>query len=189
MLSPPHEVAPSTTPPPPPPPQYLIINNIQKRKNIRDMLLSASAFGVAEVFVVGHKLLSFDQAMNIEDVLPGFQFPFRITRFATLAECRAHLVAIEPTVTILGIEILHNAKCVNDVDVFQGPTAVMAGNEGSGLSDAQVAICDRFVYIPQYGGGTASLNVTVATSIVMHAFALWADDYSTARRSLLPVSK
>ncbi|RHZ32341.1 hypothetical protein DYB37_007888 [Aphanomyces astaci] len=147
MSSPPHEVAPSTTPPPPPPPQYLIINNIQKRKNIRDMLLSASAFGVAEVFVVGHKLLSFDLAMNIEDVLPGFQFPFRITRFATLAECRAHLVSIEPTVTILGIEILHNAKSVNDVDVFQGPTAVMAGNEGSGLSDAQVAICDRFVEV------------------------------------------
>ncbi|RHY33935.1 hypothetical protein DYB32_001266 [Aphanomyces invadans] len=155
-----------------PPQQYLIINNIQKRKNIRDMLLSAAAFGVVEVLVVGQKLLSFDQAMNIEDVLPNFQFPFRITRFATLGECRAHLVAVEPTVTILGIEILHNAKSVNDPDVFAGPTAVMAGNEGSGLSDAQLAICDRFVYIPQYGGGTASLNVTVATSVVMHAFAL-----------------
>ncbi|ETW04069.1 hypothetical protein H310_04446 [Aphanomyces invadans] len=150
-----------------PPRQYLIINNIQKRKNIRDMLLSAAAFGVVEVLVVGQKLLSFDQAMNIEDVLPNFQFPFRITRFATLGECRAHLVAVEPTVTILGIEILHNAKSVNDPDVFAGPTAVMAGNEGSGLSDAQLAICDRFVYIPQYGGGTASLNVTVATRLAI----------------------
>lgn len=31
-------------------------------------------------------------------------------------------------------------------------------------------ICDFFVYIPQYGGGTASLNVTVAASIVLHHF-------------------
>jgi len=31
-----------------------------------------------------------------------------------------------------------------------------------------------FVYIPQYGGGTASLNVTVAASIVLHHFAVWA---------------
>jgi tRNA G18 (ribose-2'-O)-methylase SpoU len=32
-------------------------------------------------------------------------------------------------------------------------------------------ICDFFVYIPQYGAGTGSLNVTVAASIVLHHFA------------------
>ena len=32
-------------------------------------------------------------------------------------------------------------------------------------------MCDFFVYIPQYGGGTASLNVTVAASIVLQHFA------------------
>lgn len=31
------------------------------------------------------------------------------------------------------------------------------------------------MYIRQYGPGTASLNVTVAASIVMHHFALWAN--------------
>lgn len=34
--------------------------------------------------------------------------------------------------------------------------------------------CDDFVYIGQYGPGTASLNVYVAASIVLHHFALWA---------------
>ncbi|KAH0992405.1 hypothetical protein GBA52_003888 [Prunus armeniaca] len=34
----------------------------------------------------------------------------------------------------------------------------------------ELEICDFFVYIPQYGGGTASLNVTVAASIVLHQF-------------------
>ena len=42
------------------------------------------------------------------------------------------------------------------------------------MNSAQVAICDDFVYIPQHGGGTASLNVTVAASIVLQSFALWA---------------
>lgn len=42
------------------------------------------------------------------------------------------------------------------------------------MNAAQVAICDAFVIIPQYGGGTASLNVTVAASIIMHSFAVWA---------------
>jgi hypothetical protein len=37
-----------------------------------------------------------------------------------------------------------------------------------------MAICDHFVYIPQFGDGTASLNVAVAGSIVLHHFATWA---------------
>ena len=36
------------------------------------------------------------------------------------------------------------------------------------MSDRQKSYCDRFVYIPQYGLGTASLNVNVATCLVMH---------------------
>lgn len=55
-----------------------------------------------------------------------------------------------------------------------GPTAFMLGNEGHGMTDRQMALCDRFVYISQYGAGTASLNVAVAASIVLHQFALWA---------------
>lgn len=47
-------------------------------------------------------------------------------------------------------------------------------NQGAGLSEAQMRECDAFVYIPQYGCGTASLNVTVAASVVLHHFALWA---------------
>lgn len=42
--------------------------------------------------------------------------------------------------------------------------------QGQGLSAKQCEICDFFVYIPQYGCGTASLNVTVAASIVLHQF-------------------
>ncbi len=41
--------------------------------------------------------------------------------------------------------------------------------------------CDAFVYIGQYGTGTASLNVAVAASIVLHHFALWADFDEAAR--------
>lgn len=46
--------------------------------------------------------------------------------------------------------------------------------QGQGLSEKQIAMCDSFVYIAQYGDGTASLNVTVATSIVLQHFAQWA---------------
>ena len=46
--------------------------------------------------------------------------------------------------------------------------------QGTGLSEVQAELCDGFVYIQQYGAGTASLNVSVAAAIVLHHFALWA---------------
>ncbi len=42
------------------------------------------------------------------------------------------------------------------------------------MSAKQMSLCDGFVYIPQHGPGTASRNVTVAASIVLHHFAVWA---------------
>lgn len=42
------------------------------------------------------------------------------------------------------------------------------------MTTKQMSLCDSFVYIPQYGAGTASLNVTVAASILLQHFAVWA---------------
>ena len=55
----------------------------------------------------------------------------------------------------------------------------MPGNEGTGLSDRQKSVVDYFVYIPQYGHGTASLNVTVATTMVMHRYVCWSNSISS----------
>jgi len=65
---------------------------------------------------------------------------------------------------------------------FLGDTLFLLGNEGSGLNSTQVAICDHFVYIPQYSDKTASLNVAIAGSIIFHHFALWAK-YKEAPRT------
>ena len=53
--------------------------------------------------------------------------------------------------------------------------------QGTGLSDRQMRCCDGLIYIPQHGQATASLNVTVAASIVLHHFALWAGMPETSR--------
>lgn len=90
------------------------------------------------------------------------------------SQVRAYLLA--RGARVLGVEIEDGAVAVDAPGggVFTGPTAFILGNEGSGLSKAQMAICDGFVYIPQYGPGTASLNVATAAGIVLHRFASWA---------------
>ncbi|KAJ0404083.1 hypothetical protein P43SY_000867 [Pythium insidiosum] len=150
---------------------YLILNNVQKNKNIKNMLISASAFGVSEVFIVGQRKFDLEEHAAF---LAKLRVP--ITRIATLKECREHCV--QHGIRILGVEIMGEAKSLLD-EPFVGDTAFIMGNEGSGMNSAQVGICDGFVYIPQYGGGTASLNVTVAASIIMQSFALWARIPST----------
>ena len=62
---------------------------------------------------------------------------------------------------VVGVEIVASAVPVHAFP-FAGPTAFMLGNEGQGLSERQIAACDAGVYIPQYGPGTASLNVAVS---------------------------
>ena len=61
---------------------------------------------------------------------------------------------------------------------FKGDTVFMMGNEGSGMNDKQMSLCDGFVKIKQYGGGTASLNVNVAAGVVLHRFHQWASSQS-----------
>ena len=63
---------------------------------------------------------------------------------------------------------------------FEQSIALMPGNEGTGLSSRQKSVVDYFVYIPQYGHGTASLNVTVASTMVMHRYTSWCNSVSPA---------
>jgi tRNA C32,U32 (ribose-2'-O)-methylase TrmJ len=92
--------------------------------------------------------------------------------FNTLEECCEELKT-KHGCEIIGVEITDNAKAVH-THPWSGPVAFMLGNEGTGLNERQLRVCDSFVYIPQYGVGTASLNVAVAASIVLHQYATWA---------------
>ncbi len=64
--------------------------------------------------------------------------------------------------------------CLLTLAVPASPSTPTTNPQGHGLTSKQISLCDSFVYIQQYGAGTASLNVAVAASIVLHHFALWA---------------
>eukprot|EP00611_Tribonema_gayanum_P002792 TRINITY_DN12111_c0_g2_i1.p1 TRINITY_DN12111_c0_g2~~TRINITY_DN12111_c0_g2_i1.p1 ORF type:complete len:234 (-),score=60.31 TRINITY_DN12111_c0_g2_i1:1033-1641(-) len=152
---------------------YLIINHISKKHNVRKLLGGAAAFG-ARVVVVGQ---------------PTYDFPERhaVTRFHALSDACNWLHA--RGIAVVGVEIADDARSVEE-EPFDGAgcgggggVAFLMGNEGSGMSAKQKRACDSFVVIPQYGGGTASLNVTVAANIVMHRFSVWQE----RRRQCEPV--
>ncbi|CAM9613846.1 unnamed protein product [Pylaiella littoralis] len=146
---------------------FLVIANISKRCNIRSLIASALAFG-AEVLIVGQPKFSIETHAP-SGLPPGFS----VTRFPDLSSCRDYVHSRGGT--LIGVEIGDGAKNV-DEEPFSGTCAFMPGNEGSGMNGKQKSCCDSFVYISQHGGGTASLNVTVAASIILHRYAGWRSD-------------
>ncbi|XP_052190879.1 LOW QUALITY PROTEIN: uncharacterized protein LOC127800349 [Diospyros lotus] len=143
---------------------YVVVHNIAKRHNVGTLARSATAFGVSELILVGRR--DFNAFGN-----HGSASHLRFRHFHSLSDARLFLK--ERDCDICGVEITDEAIAV-DRHPFKRSTAFLLGNEGIGLSAKECEICDFFVYIPQYGCGTASLNVTVAASIVLHHFGVWA---------------
>ncbi|EEF45442.1 uncharacterized tRNA/rRNA methyltransferase YsgA [Ricinus communis] len=143
---------------------YVLVHNIAKRHNVGTLARSATAFGVTELILVGRR--DFNAFGS-----HGSTSHLRFRHFHSLLNARDYLK--EKECDICGVEITDGALPVNE-HPFKKSTAFLLGNEGTGLSAKECEICDFFVYIPQYGRGTASLNVTVAASIVLHHFGVWA---------------
>lgn len=144
---------------------FVVVHNVAKRHNVGTLARSATAFGVSELVLVGRR--DFNAFGS-----HGSTSHLRFRHFHSLSEARLYLKN-ERDCDICGVEITDGAVAVNH-HPFRKSTAFLLGNEGTGLSAKELEICDFFVYIPQYGCGTASLNVTVAASIVLHHFGVWA---------------
>lgn len=114
----------------------------------------------AEVVVVGRKKQRLFGSMQTRRHVPR-------SHFYTVPEAEAYLR--RRSFEIVGVEIADEARDINRV-VFEGSTAFWLGNEGEGLSPAVVALCDRLVYVPQYGQATACLNVATTLGIALNAF-------------------
>ena len=127
---------------------------------------SAAAFGLNEVFLVdaNHKKMSKFGSQGTADKM-------NYTIFEGLKDVKRY--CNEKKLSICGVEIIEGAQPIQN-HPFKGDTVFMLGNEGTGLNQNQIDVCDQFVYIPQYTDKTASLNVAIAGSIIFHHFGLWA---------------
>lgn len=148
-----------------PPRARLLLSNVVKNHNIIALLRTADAFGVEEIVLVGRRRIAAAKHLSV-----GMAKFLRRVHFLELDDAVAHLR--EEGCRILGVEVDASATPIEE-HPFEGPTAFLLGNEGSGLSPRQLRHCDGLVRIRQHGH-TASLNVHVAGAIVLHHFALWA---------------
>lgn len=160
----------------------LVICNIQKIANVKAMLMAGVAFGCSEILLVGQEKNSQRKDMFPTPFQEAVQKgQIRLQRFAKWKECVAYME--KESMFLIGVEIDETSKLLND-DYFQtnfpdgdsgkgANIGILMGNEGQGIQPAHLKNCNALLRIPQYGAGTASMNVNVATNIVLYRFQNW----------------
>lgn len=137
---------------------HIAIENWQHDMNIGTIVRNANAFNVAAVHVIGKRHWNKRGAMATDKYLEIYQH-------ATVADFVAavgdrHIIAVdnlETSVPLASVKLPDHA-----VLVF--------GGEGPGLSHEMVAASEIMVAIEQFGS-TRSVNVGVASGIVLYAWA------------------
>jgi len=136
--------------------RYVVIYNVAKKKNVCELITNATAYNFVPVLIGSHNIREYIKSRYAN-----------VSYFDTIQQFKEF---VSGKCLLIGIEIMDTSISVLDYK-FQPAIALMPGNEGTGLNEKQKAYCDGFIYIPQYGFGTASLNVYIATTIVLHRFA------------------
>ncbi|ANQ06965.1 SpoU rRNA Methylase [Plasmodium coatneyi] len=150
------------------PQMYVAIYNIGKKKNIGSIVRSCVAFGVSKIFLVSRK----KNEVNFFGHMGTCKY-ITIEYFSNMKELKTYLC--ENNILLYGCEITDTAIPVTRHPFVNKDTAFLFGNEGTGINDETLSYCDKIIYIPQYGNGTCSLNVSVSCAIILQHFAVWAN--------------
>jgi tRNA G18 (ribose-2'-O)-methylase SpoU len=143
-------------------PISILLHNIERDNNIGNIIRSATTFGVSEILLYGRK--KFDRRTSVG---AEFFMQFRHLRF---------IEELEPLKSefdcIIGLEQTQNSI---DLKEYQWDTSkrylIIVGHEGQGLTQEALNICHKTIEIEQYGT-TRSLNVSVATGILLYDYRL-----------------
>lgn len=142
-------------------PLQIAIENWQHDLNIGSVVRTANAFNVLNVHIVGKKDWNKRGAMVTDRYLSVIHHP-TVTDFKTWCD--------EKKIPIIGID---NLPISQELETTMLPKSCVLffGQEGTGMSDEAVQICEKILAIRQYGS-TRSMNASAAGAIAMYAWAM-----------------
>jgi len=139
-------------------PYAVLMENFLGDFNIGTVIRSANAFNARTVYYLGNKHYDRRGTVGTHNYTDVIHLKTR-DQLLKLKE-DYELVALENTVpaAVPLIEATYNR-----------PPLFILGEEGVGITEETLELCDKFIYIPQYGS-VRSLNAAVAGSIIMNDF-------------------
>ena len=142
-------------------PLQIAIENWQHDLNIGSVVRTANAFNVSYVHIVGKRDWNRRGAMVTDKYLHVVHHP-TVADFATWCA--------ENNVPIIGIDNLPVSKQMENYPLPE-KCVLFFGQEGAGMSEEAVGICQVVLAIQQYGS-TRSMNASAAGAIAMYAWAM-----------------
>lgn len=141
--------------------KVFIISSIRDPGNLGTIIRSANAFGIDEL-IISADCADIYNSKTIRASM-GALFRQRITAVEDIGQAAINLK--NNGYTVYAAALNDNALNVKDIDITP-KTCFTVGNEGHGLSDDYIQICNGSVLIPMTSD-SESLNAAVAASILM----------------------
>lgn len=146
-------------------PLIIIFDRPSSPGNLGTIIRSCDALGVDGLVITGHAVDVYDP--ETISATTGSLFSLPIVRVQSQKELEDWIETLRkkyPTLQVVGTDE-NGSETIYEHD-FKTPTIVLAGNEKWGLSAGYKELADSMVNIPMQGSAS-SLNVAVATSIVL----------------------
>jgi RNA methyltransferase, TrmH family len=143
---------------PGPHPLVVIAAGLQDPGNLGTLVRSAEAFGASGMILLPGTVSLWNAKTLRASSGSAFRLPVvSLTDHDALNALRAH-----------GVRILAAVARDGDSEAdLRGPSALLVGNEGSGLPEAWIAQADARVTIP-FTGAVESLNAAIAGSVLLY---------------------
>jgi len=139
----------------------VVCENIHDPHNVSAILRTCDAVGVQDVYLL-YTVQAFPK-LGKKSSSSAVKW-IDTHKFSNTAELKKHLLS--RGITLYGTYLSENARSIYEVDWTQ-PSAIVLGNEHSGISEEALGICDQTVSIPMFGM-IESLNVSVAAAVILY---------------------
>lgn len=141
---------------------YLVLDSLQDPQNLGTVLRTAEAVGVRGVVIPEHRAV--DIRPSVVNASAGAVEHLRVVQLVNLARALRDLK--EAGVWVVGLESVPNSVPLWQARV-DGPIALVAGSEGSGIRRLVLEQCDTVASLPLLGQ-VESLNASVAASVALY---------------------
>jgi TrmH family RNA methyltransferase len=143
-------------------PLIVVAAGLQDPGNLGTLIRSAEAFGATGILATPGTVSAWNQKALRASAGSVFRTPVVAATIDELASLKSHGIQIAAAVA----EDAYKVIPAHEAD-FSQPTALLIGNEGSGLSDELLQLADIFVTIP-CPGRVESLNAAIAASLLLY---------------------
>jgi tRNA G18 (ribose-2'-O)-methylase SpoU len=140
-------------------PYAVLMENFTGDFTIGSVLRSCNALGGKEMYYYGRK--KYDKRATVGTY--HYTSMKNISNFEDLLKLKEKYVFVA-----LENNIEKNSQSIYDYE-WDENSLIIVGEEGKGISDETLSICDKFIFIPQYGS-VRSMNAAVAASIAMNDY-------------------